>query len=82
MYDYDATEAFQDVVEGIISDYIRTGCEIADTGAPDGLDGKTWTLAIRNVRWLHLAEPNLPASRILAALKLAGWTAPKHIDHE
>ncbi len=35
---------------------------------------------IHQVRWLHLAEPNLPTNDVLNALLLAGWTPPASSD--
>ena len=78
--EYPTSEASADAVEGIIRDYVATGCKTADTGAPTGLDSKTWSAAIKEVRHLHLAEPHLPAAQIIKALLLLGWSAPEPQD--
>lgn len=70
--DYPGREFTQDVVEGIIRDYITVGLATADSGMPDGLDKKTWEACISQIKNLHLAEPHLPATQILNALALAG----------
>jgi len=77
----DVWETSFPLVEGIIRDYIDTGCKIAaaGTGTATTTD-KAKQDAIHQIRWLHLAEPHLPTNDILNALLLAGWTAPESAD--
>lgn len=66
------TDFVVDIIKEEIQDYIRTHLKVMNTGAPDGLDKKTWDRAIYQALHLHLAEPWLPAVAAARRLRAAG----------
>jgi hypothetical protein len=77
----DVWEASFPLVEGIIRDYIDTGCKTAAAGTGTVTEtDQARQSAIYQIRHLHLAEPNLPTHAILSGLLLAGWTPPPTAD--
>jgi hypothetical protein len=65
-----------DLAEGIIRDYVRTGCAIALCGGRMNDFERGFAAGVDQVLHLHLAQPWLPAVEIINALELAGWQRP------
>lgn len=63
----------QSIVEDAINGWVETAYQTTLCGSltPEAIT------ALREMRWLHLAQPELIAGRILGLLKLAGWTPPE-----